>query len=32
VVVVPDDGTRAGSFLDVRITRADGWTHYGERA
>ncbi|MFO7625643.1 MAG: tRNA (N6-isopentenyl adenosine(37)-C2)-methylthiotransferase MiaB [Candidatus Fermentibacteraceae bacterium] len=32
VVVVPEGGACAGSFMDVRITRADGWTHYGEKA
>lgn len=31
-VVLPDCGASAGSFIDVRITRADGWTHYGEQA
>lgn len=32
IVVVPEGAARAGTFMDVRITRADGWTHYGERA
>ena len=32
VVVVPEGGARAGDFMDVTITRADGWTHYGEKA
>ncbi len=31
VVVVPEAGASAGNFIDVRITVADGWTHYGER-
>lgn len=31
VIVIPEDGASAGTFMDVRITGADGWTHYGER-
>lgn len=32
VVVLPDRGAAVGTFTDLLITRADGWTHYGEQA